>query len=284
MTAQRRREWESVLSEPASGELDQIECGSGPEYGNWVSTRIVVAPAIVAAVLFVVAAGLYVFVLSWLAYVVVAAGVVAALVATYFGFARALLAAGDGAVQARIQELVLERLRWDGDGRALDIGCGNGPLTIALVRRFPRAVVTGIDYWGESWEYSQGVCETNAACEGIAAQVSFAKASAAELPFADGSFAAVVSNLCFHEVRGRRDKRDLVREALRVLEPGGAFAFQDLFRLKSAYGGIDELLAAVRECGVGQVEFVDTGHAAFIPRALRMPFMVGSMGVLYGRK
>ena len=111
MTAQRRKEWESVLSEPASGEPDQLACDSGPEYGNWVSTRIVVAPAIAAAVLFLLAAGLYVFVLSWLAYVVLAVGVVAALVAAYFGFARALLAAGDGAVQARIQELVLDRLR-----------------------------------------------------------------------------------------------------------------------------------------------------------------------------
>jgi SAM-dependent methyltransferase len=262
----------------------QIECDSGPEYGNWVSTRIVVAPAIVAAVLFVLAAGLYVFVLSWLAYVVLAVAVAAALVAAYFGFARALLAAGDGAVQARIQALVLDRLQWEGQGRALDIGCGNGPLSVALARRYPDAAVTGIDYWGESWEYSQGVCETNAACQGVAERVEFAKASAAALPFADGSFSAVVSNLCFHEVRGARDKGDLVKEALRVLEPGGAFAFQDLFRLKSAYGGIDELLAAVRGSGVGQVEFLDTGHSAFIPRVLRLPFMVGSMGVLYGRK
>ncbi len=281
MMSERQKDWSDAAAE--------LECGSGPEYGNWVSTRIVVGPAIAAAVLFGLAVGLHFFGLHffglrWLVYAALAGAIVAALVAAYFGYARLLLAAGDGAVQARVRELVLDRLQWDGRGRALDIGCGNGPLTVALALRFPQAVVTGIDSWGESWEYSQSVCETNAACEEVAERVSFAKASAAALPFEDGCFSAVVSNLCFHEVRGTHDRRDLVREALRVLEPGGAFAFQDLFRLKSAYGGIDELLAAVRGSGVRQVEFVDTGHSAFIPGALRLPFMVGSMGLLYGRK
>jgi len=94
----------------------------------------------------------------------------------------------------------------------------------------------------------------------------------------------VVSNLCFHEVRDASDKREVVREALRVLAPGGVFSFQDLFRLKSAYGGIDELVAAVRGWGVASVEYVDTARSDFIPGALRLPFMVGTMGVLHGRK
>ena len=247
------------------------------------------APAVVAGVLVILAVGLHVVVLGWPTWAVLAAALAAALVAAYFGYARYLLAAAGGAVQSRVQGLVLERLLLgragaDGQGRALDIGCGNAPLTIALARRFPRAQVTGLDYWGESWEYSKGVCETNAACEGVAGRVSFVQGSAAALPFADGGFSAVVSNLCFHEVRGARDKREIVKEALRVLEPGGAFAFQDLFGLKSAYGDLDELQAVVRGWGVGQVELVATGHAEFIPRALRLPFMVGSMGLLFGRK
>ena len=277
---------ESKFTSAAAAQLD---CGSGPEYGNWVSTRFVVVPAIAAAVLVVLAVGLHVVgphgvVLHWLDGVALAAAVLVALVAAYFAYARHLLAVGNGAVQARVQGLVLDHLPWDGQGEALDIGCGNGPLTVALAGRFPQAVVTGVDFWGESWEYSQSVCETNAACEGVAERVSFVKASAAALPFVDGGFAAVVSNLCFHEVRDARDKREVLREALRVLEPGGAFAFQDLFRSKGAYGEIDDLLAAVRSWGVGQVEFLDTGRAEFIPQALRLPFMVGSMGLLYGRK
>jgi SAM-dependent methyltransferase len=278
-----------VESEFTSAAAAQLDCGSGPEYGNWVSTRFVVVPAIAAAVLVVLAVGLHVVgphgvVLHWLDGVALAAAVLVALVAAYFAYARHLLAVGNGAVQARVQGLVLDHLPWDGQGEALDIGCGNGPLTVALAGRFPQAVVTGVDFWGESWEYSQSVCETNAACEGVAERVSFVKAGAAALPFVDGGFAAVVSNLCFHEVRDARDKREVLREALRVLEPSGAFAFQDLFRSKGSYGEIDDLLAAVRSWGVGQVEFLDTGRAEFIPQALRLPFMVGAMGLLYGRK
>ncbi len=220
-----------------------------PEYGNWVSARFVVGPALAAVVLAILALAADVLGISWLFGVLLAAAALVALVTAYFAYARHLLAARGGDVQARVQELVLERLPWNGRGRALDIGCGNGPLTIALAAKFPEAHVTGIDFWGESWEYSQDVCETNAASQGVGERVSFQRANAAGLPFADAGFVAVVSNLCFHEVRGVRDKREVVKEALRVLEPGGAFAFQDLFRLKSAYGEIDELLAALRVGG-----------------------------------
>ena len=52
------------------------------------------------------------------------------------------------------------------------------------------------------------------------------KADAAKLPFLDDTFDAAVSNFVFHEVRSQRDKQALIREALRVVKPGGAFAFR----------------------------------------------------------
>jgi len=254
-----------------------------------------------------------VFRVDWLFFVQLGAAALVALVAVYFAYARHLLAADGGEIQARVQALVLDHLAWDGrsrsgartgaascdpaaavsggapvtsgvPGEALDIGCGNGPLTIALAARFPTTRVTGIDFWGESWEYSQDVCETNAANQGVGERTTFQQASAADLPFGDESFAAVVSNLCFHEVRDVRDKRELLLEALRVLEPGGAFAFQDLFRLKTTFGAVDDLVATLHGWGIQSVEYVDTGRSGFIPKALRLPFMVGSMGVLHGTK
>jgi ubiquinone/menaquinone biosynthesis C-methylase UbiE len=206
------------------------------------------------------------------------------LVAAYFAWARRALSAAGDDVQGRIQELVLDKLVWDGSGSALDIGCGNGPLSVRLARAYPQATVVGIDYWGESWEYSQAVCEANMACEGVADRVTFRKASASALPFPDGHFDAAVSNLCFHEVRDTRDKCQVVREALRVLKPGGAFSFQDLFAMRTTYGEIDALLEAVHGWGVEQVDYVDTSRAEFIPPGFRLPFMVGTIGILYGRK
>ena len=79
------------------------------------------------------------------------------------------------------------------------------------------------------WEYSKAVCERNAEIEGVAGRMNFQKASAAALPFEDEHFDAAVRNLVFHEVGDVINKRELLREALRVVKRGGAFAFQDLF-------------------------------------------------------
>jgi SAM-dependent methyltransferase len=253
-----------------------------PDYGNWVGQRFVVPPLILGLVLAAVAAAVLLTGLVWLFGLLLAAAVVVLVVAAYFAWARHLLSPAGGDVQARLQVLVVQYLDWDGWGRAIDIGCGNGPLAVAVAQSFPDSYVTGVDFWGKSWEYSQRMCEENAALEGVGARLDFVKASASALPFPDGAFDAAVSNLCFHEVRDARDKREVVREALRVVKPGGAFAFQDLFGLKGAYGEIDDLLATIRGWGVARVEFADTSASEFIPGALRLPFMVGTIGMLHG--
>ncbi len=101
---------------------------------------------------------------------------------------------------------------WNGKGKALDIGCGNGPLTIKLAQKYAEAQITGIDYWGKQWEYTKRVCERNAKIEGVAERVSFQKASASALPFDDGTFEVAISNLVFHEVSGIRDKKNVNRK------------------------------------------------------------------------
>jgi precorrin-6B methylase 2 len=63
--------------------------------------------------------------------------------------------------------LVLSNLNWNGEGKALDIGCGNGALTVKLAKKHPKAQVTGIDYWGKRWEYSKSMCERNAEIGGV---------------------------------------------------------------------------------------------------------------------
>ena len=246
-----------------------------PDYGNWVSTRLLYLPGSVTVVL----AGLS-FLLPGLA--VVAA--IFFLCFLYFAYARYRFSARGGDVQARIQALLLDSLEWDGEGNAIDIGCGNGPLTIALAKKCPQARLTGVDYWGGNWEYSKGVCERNAEVEQVRERVTFQQASASALPFDDEAFDAAISNLTFHEVGDVKDKKQVIREALRVVKKGGSFAFQDLFLWKSVYGSVDDLLATIKSWGIEQVEFVDTSRSEFIPRALKLPFMVGTIGILRGRK
>ncbi len=46
----------------------------------------------------------------------------------------------------------------------------------------------------------------------------------------------------------------------------------------------DDSLSTIRSWRITKVEFVKTTDSVFIPKALRLPFVVGTMGILYGEK
>jgi ubiquinone/menaquinone biosynthesis C-methylase UbiE len=179
---------------------------------------------------------------------------------------------------------VLANLDLTGEGKALDIGCGNGALTVKLAQKYTKVQLIGIDYWGKKWEYSKNTCERNAQIEGVNERVTFQKASAASLPFDDEYFDSAVSNFVFHEVSDAKDKREVIREALRVVKRGGKFSFQDELLVKQLFGDIDDLLETIKSWGISKVEFVQTRDADFIPRALKLPFILGTIGIISGEK
>jgi Methylase involved in ubiquinone/menaquinone biosynthesis len=245
------------------------------DFGNWVPLKMIVIPAILGLVC--LGAGL-----RWRPLLIPA--VLLCAIAVYFAVAWWLFSARGGHVQDRILDLLLEHLPADAAGKILDIGCGNGALAIKVAQRFPKAVVTGVDYWGKSWDYSIKVCEDNAAACGLSGRVDFRPGSAASLPFEDGSFDLVISNLVFHEVRDAQDKCEPLREALRVLKPGGVFVLQDLFLLKPYFGTPQELQDTLRGWGARRVEFIRTCDREFIPGWVKLPFMVGTLAILRGEK
>ena len=67
----------------------------------------------------------------------------------YLQYVYWLLEKDDKGMQRQFWNLLIDQLNWDGDGTALDIGTGSGPIAIFLASRYPSCSVKGIDYWGE---------------------------------------------------------------------------------------------------------------------------------------
>jgi len=98
--------------------------------------------------------------------------------------------------------------------RYLDVGCGTGEMTRALLRQAPGARVIGID----PVEAMLALAVGKARKAGRADAVEFVAADAEALPFPQGAFAGVVSAFC---IRNIADRRQALREMRRVLVPGG---------------------------------------------------------------
>jgi SAM-dependent methyltransferase len=99
----------------------------------------------------------------------------------------------------------------DADTHLLDLGCGDGALTVGLAATAGR--VTGVDVKAPAYEEAQA----HAASHGLD-QVAFDVADATRLPFADDTFDAVLG----HSVlEAGPEPVDVLAEAWRVLRPGG---------------------------------------------------------------
>jgi len=246
-----------------------------PNFGNWLPLKMILVPGVIGLIClglglvhwpFIILAGLFLG------------------IAGYFTITRFLFSARGKNIQGQVQNLLISHINWNGCGKILDIGCGNGPLTISLAQQYPKAEVVGIDFWGKNWDYSMHTCYENARLAGVDERVSFQKASASKLPFNNESFDLVVSNLVFHEVQDVDDKRESIREALRVLKAGGVFVLQDLFLLKPYYGTSEELTKVVHSWGVRKVNFIRTCDESFLPKLTKLPFMLGTLAILMGVK
>jgi len=250
-----------------------------PNYGNWVPRRMVM----VLLILFCIFCALSILInIGIIRGILIAVSVVFGALSVYMIYAYWLFGENDGELQKQLCNALLDRLDWDGRGKALDIGTGSGRVAIYLAKKYPSAYCVGIDYWGNPWTYSRDICDRNAEIEGVADRVTFQRASAVNLPFKDGEYDLVMSNFVFHSVRVV-NKLSLLNEALRVLKPGGSFAFQDLFN-KQFYGDMDIFYKELQSWGLKEFRLVDSSDFVYIPLALRVEHMVGNAKILYGVK
>lgn len=202
----------------------------------------------------------------------------------YFLYAYYQLSPQGGDLQGRVSAQVTGRIDEKSEGYLLDIGCGSGVLSVELALKCPGLQIQGIDYWGSIWGYSKEKCEQLAKVYSVTERVCFKQASASALPFDDEVFDIVISNMVFHEVADAEDKRDVIKEALRVLKKGGRFVFQDLLLSKKLYGKPDDLVRYMEDLGVEDVSFVKTNEQLTIPPLLNTSMFFGNTAMLLGQK
>ena len=91
----------------------------------------------------------------------------------WMAWIRRQYAFGKGGMMERVRQTILSSLDFDGRGSLLEVGCGSGALAVRAALTWPEARITGLDYWGAMYNYSQALCERNAASEGVGKQRVF---------------------------------------------------------------------------------------------------------------
>ena len=137
----------------------------------------------------------------------------------------------------RHRDFLLGLHRWKGDERVLDVGCGRGLLLVGAAKRLRgRGHATGLDVWSnvDMGGNSPAATARNLELEGMTDRCTLVSESAHEMPFADGSYDLVVSNLCLHNISDRAKRRQAIVEIVRVLRPGGTALLSD-YKLTGEY-------------------------------------------------
>ncbi len=107
---------------------------------------------------------------------------------------------------------VIERIRLRGDESVLDIGCGDGKLTVELARMAPRGRVLGLDNSPEMIHYARKAFPSERY-----PNLKWVVMSAEEMNF-QGAFDLVFSNSALHWIK---DQLSVLKRIKRSLKPSG---------------------------------------------------------------
>ena len=112
--------------------------------------------------------------------------------------------------------------------RVLDIGCGTGTMVLLIKQLYPQAQVIGLD------PDPKALARAHRKVQRARVPAQLDKGYADALPYQDAIFDRVLSSFMFHHIPADQKLRTL-REARRVLKPGGSFHMVD-FRNAESHG------------------------------------------------
>src|SRR6185503_20152253 len=118
-----------------------------------------------------------------------------------------------------------ERFLQSGSGRVLDAGAGSGRAAVGVLLARPQATVTALDIYTGYYGIANNTPARfmkNTEIAGATDRADARVGDVREMPFADGSFDAVVSSYMIDHL-GRNDRIKALREVARVLKTQGEF-------------------------------------------------------------
>lgn len=130
----------------------------------------------------------------------------------------------------QVRDRLVAALDLSGDAQVLDAGCGRGLALIACAQKLTTGRAVGIDLWAgkDLSKNTPAEARANAVAEGVIDRIGIETGDITRLPFADGTFDAVISMTVIHNIAMQDDRDQAVREFVRVLKPGGRIAIFDL--------------------------------------------------------
>lgn len=152
----------------------------------------------------------------------------------------------------------------------LDLGTGTALIPIELCRRYEPCRVLAADAAANMLDLARYNIEVHSLTE----RIQLAQVDAKSLPFQSGMFDVVMSNSIIHHIP---EPIHVLREAVRVVRPGGLLFFRDLLRPETT----DELNHFVDTYAAGANDhqrrmFAESLHAALSLDEIRA--LIGSLG------
>jgi ubiquinone/menaquinone biosynthesis C-methylase UbiE len=152
----------------------------------------------------------------------------------------------------------------------LDVGTGTAQIPIELCHQHRAVAVVGID----AADHMLAVGRANVERAGLRERVRLERCDAKRLPFADGAFAAVISNSIVHHIP---EPKSVFTEMVRVAAPGAVLFVRDLLRPGDEHAL--QRLVDLHAAGANEHQrqmFADSLHAALSLEEVRA--LVASLG------